>query len=378
MVLPMNPGAGYRAYRDEIDAAIRATLEGGIYIHGANVSAFEREFSVWCNVATTVGVANGTDALHLALRTLQVGAGDAVFTVSHTAVATVAAVELAGATPVLVDIEPGTFTLDPAKLEEAVGRLSRSQPQLRPRAVIAVHIYGQACDLTSLRSICKSHGMLLIEDCAQAHGAHYEGKPVGTFGDAAAFSFYPTKNLPAFGDGGAVCFPSEELAARCRALREYGWRERYISDIAGLNSRLDELQAAILRVRLRHLEDEIAARRRIAAEYDAALAQVVTTPALRKGARHSYHLYVVQTAGRDSLRASLQSAGIGSGIHYPVPVHLQPAYTGRVHVGAEGLPVTEAAAKRIVSLPMHPFLGRDDVSAVIKATREWHAAGGGS
>jgi dTDP-4-amino-4,6-dideoxygalactose transaminase len=374
----MDPARGYRAYREEIDAAVQAVLAGNAYILGPNVVAFEKAFSQWSGVAATIGVANGTDAIQLALRTLEVGSGDIVFTVSHTAVATVAAVELAGATPVLIDVDPDTLTLDVGKLEDTLREYARSKPALRPRAVIAVHLYGHPCDLDALRTLCRAHELLLIEDCAQAHGARFSGRPVGTFGDAASFSFYPTKNLGAFGDGGATSFQSEELARRCRALREYGWFERYISDIAGMNSRLDELQAAILRVRLAHLDDEINARQRIAARYDRELAGILQTPVVRPGCEHSYHLYVVRTDRRDALRTSLQASGIGSGLHYPVPVHKQRAYDGRVQSGKGGLGVTEQAVTRIVSLPMHPFLTDDEVGAVIAGVKAWHERDRGS
>lgn len=367
----MDPARGYRAYRDEIDAAIRQVLERGRYILGPEVEGFEHAFAQWCGSAHAVGVASGTDALHLALRTLGIGPGDRVFTVSHTAVATVAAVELAGALPVLVDVDPATYTVDVDKLEETLRRCAGSGGAGRPRAVIAVHLYGHPSDLSALRKICTAYDLFLIEDCAQAHGACLHGRRVGSIGDAAAFSFYPTKNLPAFGDGGAICFRSKELAERCMALREYGWRERYISDLAGMSTRLDELQAAVLTVRLRHVDDELARRRRIAEQYDAALREFVDVPAVREGCEHAFHLYVVRTASRDAFREALQAKGIGTGVHYPVPVHLQRAYAGRIPLGEGGLDVTERIAREIVSLPMQPFLASEEVDAVIAAVRSW-------
>jgi dTDP-4-amino-4,6-dideoxygalactose transaminase len=368
-----DPRRGYRAYRAEIDAAVLGALDGNAYITGPRVAAFEQAFSRWFGVNHTVSVANGTDAVELALRTLGVGAGDLVFTVSHTAVATVAAIELAGATPVLIDVDPKTYTLDPQKLADTLASYAKSHASGRPRAVIGVHLYGQPCDMAALLSICASRDLYLIEDCAQAHGTIVNGKSVGAQGVAAAFSFYPTKNLPAFGDGGAVSFGSAELATRCRELREYGWRSRYVSAIGGMNSRLDELQAAILEVRLRHLQSEIDLRRRIAATYDTELREAVHTPVVRAGCEHAYHLYVARTAARDSLRKALEADGIGSGIHYPVPVHLQPAYAGRVAAGAGGMGVTEALAREIVSLPMHPFLTQDEVKAVTASVRKWRS-----
>lgn len=368
----MDPGRGYVAYRDEIDVAVRKVLEAGSYILGPSVTSFERSFAQWCGIAEMIGVANGTDAIELALRTLEVGSGDVVFTVSHTAVATVAAIELAGATPVFIDVDPVTLTIDPQKLEDSIIRHARSAVTGSARAVIAVHIYGHPCDLQALQQICRRHELLLIEDCAQAHGARLNGQPVGSAGDAAAFSFYPTKNLSAFGDAGAVGFPSRELADRCRTLREYGWRERYISAVGGMNSRMDELQAAILNVRLHHLQDEIDTRRRIAACYGTQLAGIVETPATLPGADHAWHLYVARTARRQSLRDSLQKQRIGTGLHYPMPVHQQPAYANRIALGHGGLAVTELAAAEIVSLPMHPFLKEDELDAVVAGIKAWH------
>lgn len=367
------PIAAYRAYQDELDAAMKRVLSSGWYILGPEVAAFEKAFAAYCGIGHAIGVANGTDAIVLALRTLGIGAGDIVLTVAHTAVATVAAIELAGATPVLVDIEPNFFTIDPQKLEDTIAELR--EQHLRPRAVIAVHIYGQPCDLAALRDVCARHEMILIEDCAQAHGATVNGRHVGQGAAASCFSFYPTKNLGAFGDGGAVAFEDDELAARCRALREYGWRDRYLSDLQGMNSRLDELQAALLSVRLAHLDDEIARRRQAAQRYDGRLEGAVLTPPVRPGCEHAYHLYVVRTARRDALRQALEQDGIGTGIHYPMPVHQQRAYAGRVRVGAGGMEVTEGSAKEILSLPMHGFLEDQDIDRVAAAVQRFAREG---
>jgi dTDP-4-amino-4,6-dideoxygalactose transaminase len=366
--------AGYREYRAELDARIGRVLSSGWYILGEEVARFERQFADWLKANQVIGVANGTDAINLALRSLGVGAGDAVFTVSHTAVATAAAIEMSGATPVLVDVDAATRNIDMDKLAESVGHFSKISGKLRPKAVVAVHLYGQACDMNALRSLCSDNGLLLIEDCAQAHGTTFGGARVGSFGEAAAFSFYPTKNLGAFGDAGAVVFRDAAAAARCRALREYGWTSRYVSEYSGINSRLDEFQAAVLSVKLTHLDTEIAKRRAVARAYDAGLAGTVETPRVAAGSEHAYHLYVIRCAERDSLRTSLQGAGIGSGIHYPVPVHLQPAYRDRVPLGLGGLEVTEALAGEILSLPMHPFLSMQDVSRVIASVQDWAAA----
>ncbi|HKU65873.1 MAG TPA: DegT/DnrJ/EryC1/StrS family aminotransferase [Rhizomicrobium sp.] len=352
---------GYEAHAPEINAALQRVLKSGWYILGQEVSAFEGEFARWCDTSHCIGVANGTDAIVIALRALGVGDGDAVFTVSHTAVATVAAIDITGASPVLVDIDERSFTLDPAKLEEAIIGYAGGA---RPKAVIAVHLYGQACDLEAIQAICRRHGLYLIEDCAQAHGTRYKDRPVGGFGNMATFSFYPTKNLGAFGDGGAVVTSDDRLAAAARALRQYGWHERYLSDVPGMNSRLDELHAAVLRVRLAHLDAEIAVRRRIAAAYDAALAGQVTTPWVRPLTSHSYHLYVIRVSDRDRFAAALKRQGIDTGIHYPQAVHQQKAYAGRVATAGD-LAITNRIYCDIVSLPMFPFLSDADVARVI-------------
>lgn len=365
-----NPLQGYLHYKDEILGAINRVLESGWYILGEEVDAFEREFAEYCGSASCVGVANGTDAIVLALKSLGVGPGDGVFTVSHTAVATVAAIELVGATPILVDIEPDTYTIDPRGLADSIEREVSSRRSV-PKAVVAVHLYGQPCDLSALEEICEKFDLALIEDCAQAHGAIYDGAPVGTHGAAGTFSFYPTKNLAAFGDGGAVVFNKKALADACRALRQYGWHEKNLSDIQGGNSRLDEIHAAVLRVRLAHLAAEIENRRQIAALYDSELVDFVKTPAVRSGAKHAYHLYVIRTDDRDGLKEALAASGVGTGVHYPVPVHAQKAYAGRVALGVGGLPVTERYADEILSLPMHGFLTKSDANDVIVAIRDW-------
>jgi dTDP-4-amino-4,6-dideoxygalactose transaminase len=361
---------GYRAQQDEIDAAVRRVLDSGWYILGRECKAFEQAFAGWSGARHAVGVGNGTDAIVIALKALGVGSGDVVFTVSHTAVATVAAIEMAGAVPLLVDIDSASLTLDPAKLEDAIISCKAG----KPRAVIAVHLYGQPCDLDTIGAICKRHGLLLIEDCAQAHGATLAGRRVGSFGDAASYSFYPTKNLGAFGDGGAVTANDGAVAERARALRQYGWKERYLSDLAGMNTRLDEIQAAMLAVRLIRLDAEIERRRTIAGMYDTALAGMIQTPKLRLGTGHAYHLYVVRHPHRDALAAALKQAGIGTGIHYPVPVHLQNAYRDRIALAPSGLAETERASREVLSLPMHPFLDDSDVERVAAEVGHWARA----
>jgi len=340
----MDVGAFYRAHRGEIDAAVARVLDSGWYVLGTEGDAFEAEFSAMFGYGGAVGVASGTDALILALKALDIGRGDRVITVSHTAVATVAAIEIAGAEPVLVDIDPVSFTMDPADLERALAATAGV------KAVIVVHLYGQPADLPILADICKRRGVKLIEDCAQAHGARVGARFVGGFGDIAAFSFYPTKNLGAFGDGGAVCASDPTLLETLRALRQYGWRRRYVSDIAGMNSRLDEIQAAILRARLPQLEAGNRRRREIAAAYRAGLAGLdLVLPVEREGTTHVYHQYVVRCRDRDALCARLRAARVGFNIHYPVPVHLQPAYEDRLIRSEGGLASTEAAAREVWS-----------------------------
>ena len=368
---PFQPIAEYRAYQREIDAAVLRVFESGNYILGPETAEFEKEFAAWIageNAAQAVGVANGTDALVLALRALGIGAGDTVLTVSHTAVATVAAIELAGAEPLLVDIDPATFTLDPQKLADTI----RAHPQRRFKAVIPVHLYGQSADMPAIMEIARQHGLRVIEDCAQSHGAAIGGRTTGTFGDVATFSFYPTKNLGAIGDGGAVFTHDAALAARVRELRQYGWKARYISDTTGMNSRLDELQAAILRVKLPRLRADNQRRRDIAALYKKHIANTaVILPPVRAGAEHVYHQFVVRTPQRDALMAALKSHGVPTAIHYPQPVHTQPAYLGRIASGAGGLGESERACREVLSLPMHPQLSDEAVIFAAQRVHEW-------
>ena len=379
-----NPGAGYRALKTEIDAAVARVLDSGWYILGQEGRAFEMEFGAWLGAGTAVGCGNGTDAIALALRGLGIGQGSSVVTVSHTAVATVAAIESTGATPLLIDIEPDYYTMNPVELAAV---LDHPPPGIPPiRAVIPVHLYGQTADIEQIAAICRRHGVALIEDCAQAHGAkgaqahgarfaqahgaqgdgtRVGGGMAGTFGDAATFSFYPTKNLGALGDGGAVVAHDAALAARIAAARQYGWKQHYISDTVGVNSRLDEMQAAILRVKLAHLDAANARRREIAAAYDAVLGN--QAPRRRAGAEHVYHLYVIRVTDRDAEQTRLRDRGIGSGVHYPMPVHLQPAYRGRIALGPSGCAATELASAQVLSLPLWPEMTAGQVAAVCEA-----------
>jgi dTDP-4-amino-4,6-dideoxygalactose transaminase len=351
----------YASIREEIDAAIARVLERGWFILGPEVEAFEAEFAAYCGARYGIGVGSGTEALHLALWACGVGPGDEVITVAHTAVPTINAISLTGARPVFVDVDPATYTMDPAAAAAAVTP--------RTRALLPVHLYGHPADMAPLRELAERHGLWLIEDAAQAHGARYRGARVGTLGHLAAFSFYPTKNLGAYGDGGMVVTNDATLAGRVRRLRNYGQSDRYHHEVLGLNSRLDELQAAVLRVKLRHLDAWTAARRERAARYTAALGRAIP-PAEAPWAQHVYHLYVVRVPQRAAVQEALARAGIGTLIHYPVPAHLQRAYAF-LGVARGSLPVTERLAEEVLSLPLYPELPLaqvDEVAATLEAT----------
>lgn len=358
------PGAFLAQQREEVLAAVTRVLDSGWYILGAEVQAFETEFARMFGYAGAIGVGSGTDAIVLALRSLDIREGDYVATVSHTAVATVAAIEMIGASPVFVDIEADSFTID----SESLARTLEAYPQIK--AVIAVHLYGNPADMPSILQVAKKHGIPVVEDCAQAHGAQINGFFVGSMADVATFSFYPTKNLGAIGDGGMVVVRDPERIPKVRALREYGWMSRYISQFPGINSRLDELQAAILRVRLPHLEAANLRRAKLASAYDAGLPGCgLTLPVVRAGGTHVYHQYVVRCSVRDLLQSRLKESGIGTNIHYPVPVHLQPAYASRCGMDPHGLGATEAIAAEILSLPMYPELTDTAVEEIVNTIR---------
>jgi dTDP-3-amino-3,4,6-trideoxy-alpha-D-glucose transaminase len=342
---------------DELNVAVQRVLSSGWYILGPELEAFEAAFAAYHGVTHAVGVASGTDAIELTLRAAGIGPGDEVITVSHTAVATVCAIERAGATPVLVDIDPATYTMNPASAEAAITP--------RTRVLLPVHLYGHPADMAALGDVAARHHLLLIEDCAQAHGARDGERLVGTFGQVAAFSFYPTKNLGALGDGGAVITNDAQIAGRLRRLRNYGQVSRYEHAERGINSRLDEIQAAILRVKLAHLDEHNAARRELAACYGKRLKRV-TLPVERAGAFHVYHLYVIRHSQRDALREALKIHGVGTLIHYPTPVHRQPAYAD-LGYGPGSLPITEQIAGEILSLPMYVGLTPADIDTVAQA-----------
>jgi dTDP-3-amino-3,4,6-trideoxy-alpha-D-glucose transaminase len=354
--------AGYQLLQEEIDQAVSNVLNSGWYILGEEARQFENEFAEFCGVPYAVGVASGTDAILLALRACGIGPGDEVITVSHTAVATVAAIELSGAKPLFVDVEPLSYTMDPAVVESTITR--------HTRAIVPVHLYGHPADMEAIQAIAKHNDLFTIEDCAQAHGAKYHGRIAGSMGDVAAFSFYPTKNLGAFGDGGMVLTANPEIAGRLQQLRQYGWERRYVSEIKGFNSRLDELQAAILRVKLRYLEAGNNVRRHIAELYAKQLRDLpLVLPQVASACEHVFHLFVVQTERRDELLVHLKSQGIGAAVHYPVPVHLQPAYHN-LGYGPGSLPVTETVAGQILSLPIYPEMSDEQVDAVARAIRQ--------
>ena len=350
-------------YQAAIQQVMERVLHSGYYILGPEVQAFEEEFAAWLNVQHCIGVASGTDALALALRSCGIGQGDEVITVSLTAVATVAAIEQIGAVPVFADIDPLTRCLDPALLPALLTK--------RTKAIVPVHLYGQPAPMPVIMDFAAGHGLMVVEDCAQAHGAEIAGQRVGSFGHAAAFSFYPTKNLGAVGDGGAVVTSRDDLAETCRALRQYGWKERFISTVPGINSRLDELQAAILRVKLPFLADDNQLRRQLGEQYCTAMTgSDLTPPSQIAGTMHAMHLFVAETPKRDELRVFLQGYGIATALHYPKPVHHQPAYLGRIRGGAN-LPATDTTTERIVTLPLFPSLDSQRVKRICEALAAW-------
>jgi dTDP-4-amino-4,6-dideoxygalactose transaminase len=360
-VIPFNDLRPVRSLlAEELGAAAQRVLEGGWYVLGPEVEAFEAAFAEYHGVRHAVGVGNGTDAIELALRALGIGAGDEVITVAHTAVATVCAIERAGARPVLVDVDAATYTMDPAAAAAAITH--------RTKALLPVHLYGHPADMAALADLAARHRLALVEDCAQAHGARCDDRRVGTLGHLGAFSFYPTKNLGAYGDAGAVITDDPRLAGRLRSLRNYGQSQRYHHVERGQSSRLDEIQAALLRVKLAHLDEHNAIRRRLAEVYTGCL-QGVITPASRPGAEPVFHLYVVRHPRRDLLLEALAERGIQTLIHYPIPVHLQPAFADLGY--AEGaLPVTERVAREILSLPLYVGLFPRDVEFIASCIGE--------
>jgi dTDP-4-amino-4,6-dideoxygalactose transaminase len=351
--------AQFRALKPEIDAAVGRVLENAQYILGPAVTSFEEDFAKFCRTSEAIGVNSGTSALHLSLLAAGVGPGDEVITVPFTFVATVAAIEYAGAKPVLVDVEPEFLTMDPTRLETAITS--------RTKAIIPVHLFGQPADMDPIMAIARKHGLVVIEDACQAHGSEYKGRRCGSIGQLGCFSFYPGKNLGAYGEGGAVVTDDPELAKKIRLLRAWGEETRYEHKYRGFNYRMDGVQGAILGVKLRYLEGWTEARRRNAAEYGRELAgSAVRLPQERRDARHVYHLYVVRLQQRDVWRERLTQAGVQTGVHYPIPVHLQPAYRDLGYLAGD-FPVCEHASLEVLSLPMFPELTRDQIAAVTLA-----------
>lgn len=367
-IIPADPKAGYVAAQVEIDAAIQRVMASGHYILGPELDAFEKEFSAWLGSTGTVGVANGTDALELALRAAGIGPGDKVVTVANTVTATISAISATGAKPVFVDIEPATMLIDLNLLENLLTKMR--DPRIK--AVVPVHLYGQPADMPRLMQLAAQHRLMVIEDSAQAHGSSVGGRKAGTWGHAAAFSFYPTKNLGAFGDAGAVTGSDAALLEQIRLLRQYGWSRRYVSDIPGRNSRLDEIQSAILRARLKRLEAENSRREEIARQYLNDLKGTpLKLPVVAEGRTHCWHQFVVRTNRREELKAYLEKRNILCGVLYPVPVHRQPAY----HDAALSLPYTEEACAQVLSLPLHPGLSADDVGRVVSEVKGFFEPG---
>ncbi len=372
MIPQSNPKAGYLAHKQEIDTAIMHMLDSGWYILGEEVKKFENAFSEYNGMRYGIGVANGTDAIEIALRSLNVGAGDIVFTVSHTAVATISAIERCGATPVLIDVDEKTYTLDLNKLKDTIGSFLNNKGMGIPKAIVPVHLYGHPADMDGVMSLSREYNLFVVEDCAQAHGAKYKGKNVGSFGNCATFSFYPTKNLGALGDGGIVLTNDEYINKKCNSLRQYGWESRYISSNRGINSRLDELQAAILNIKLKYLDEENRKRNAIANYYSDHLDRLtIIKPFVSSDVEHAYHQYVIRCNNRNSLIEGLSKSSIGTAIHYPVPIHKQPAYENTIKIGSGGMEITEKICHDILSLPMFPQLEKNQIDTVIKSISEW-------
>lgn len=358
--------AAYLELQPEIDAAIKRVLDSGWYIFGEEVDAFEQEYATYCEAKYCVGVANGLDALHLALLASGVGAGDEVIVPSNTYIATWLAVSQCGATPIPVEPDEATYNIDTARIEAAITPCTK--------VILPVHLYGQPADMDPILAIARKHGLKVLEDGAQAHGARYKGKRLGAHGDVVAWSFYPGKNLGAYGDGGAITTGDPEIADRIRVLRNYGSRVKYVNEVRGFNSRLDTLQAAILRVKLHHLDRWTEARRKIAAQYLAGLADIgLTIPFVPDWAEPVWHLFVVRSKNRDQFRQQLNQAGIGTLIHYPTPPHLQGAYAD-LGLGKGAFPIAERMHDEVLSLPMFPSMTPAQTNRVIAACREAQVA----
>jgi dTDP-4-amino-4,6-dideoxygalactose transaminase len=353
----------YQSIKEEVLNEISQALDGMQLYLGKNVQALESEFAAYCNTEFAIGVGSGTDALHIALRAHGIGPGDEVITVSHTFIATVEAIILAGARPVFVDIDPDTFNMDPSQVEKMITS--------KTKAIIPVHLYGQPADMDPILALARTYKLKVIEDSCQAHGAEYKGRRTGSLGDTGCFSYYLSKNLGAYGEAGIITTADPDIARRCRMIRDHGQSAKYHHSLIGFNGRLDELQAAVLRIKLPHLDAWNENRRNLAQAYNAGLPEGLITPQEMPWARHVYHLYVIRTPERDQLREWLESKGIGVGMHYPIPVHLQEAW--REYGGDDySLPVTEQITREILSLPMYPEMGTAEVGYVCNLIREFN------
>lgn len=353
--------AQYHSIKEEIDAAIAGVLESSQFILGDEVAAFEREFAAYCQADFGVALNSGTSALHLALLASGIGPGDEVITVPFTFVATVAAICYAGARPVFVDIDPQSYTMDAGKIEAAITE--------RTKAILPVHLYGQPADMDPILEIARRRKLIVIEDAAQAHGAEYKGRRVGGMGDSGCFSFYPGKNLGAYGEGGMVVTNDPDHARTLRMLRDWGQEQRYYHKLKGYNYRMDGIQGAILRVKLSRLEAWTEARRAHALSYEELFSgSPVLTPSVMPYSRHVFHIYAVRVACRDSLHQALNAQGIQAGIHYPIPVHLQEAY-GDLGYGRGDFPHSESISEEVISLPLYAEISRDQIRAVAQAVR---------
>ncbi len=353
----------YDPLKDEIRSGIERVFEGMQLFLGENVQALEKEFAQFCGAGYGVGVSDGTAALHIILRAMNIGPGDEVITVSHTFIATPEAIILAGAKPVFVDIDPSTYLMDVAKVEDKITP--------HTKAILPVHLYGQIVDMDPLLELAHKYNLRIIEDACQAHGAEYRGRKAGTFGDAAAFSFYYSKNLGAYGEGGFVTTNDPEIYRKVRMIRDHGSERRYYHDIVGINARLDEIQAVVLRAKLKHLNEYNQLRREHALLYNKLLqGSVAITPVERAENKHIYHLYVIRAPKRDELQAWLKEHGIFTGIHYPVPNHLQPALKFLGYKQGD-FPVTEKIVSEIISLPMFPELTEEEIEAVSREVNDY-------
>lgn len=355
--------AQYRSIQSDIDAAIRRVVENTSFILGKEVEAFERAFAQYCGADYCIGVSSGTAALHLALRAAGIGPGDEVITSPFTFVATAEAIWMAGARPVFVDIHPRYYAINPERIERAITS--------RTKAIMPVHLYGQPADMEPIMDIARRHTLVVIEDAAQAHGAEYRGRRTGTLGDIAGFSFYPGKNLGAYGDAGAVVTNNPELAERVRMLRDHGRRTKYEHEVLGYGERLDALQAAILAAKLPHLESWTERRRALSRQYNALLADApVELPEEMPGTRMVYHIYTIRSPHRDALLKHLNSRGIGAGVHYPIPLHLQPSLR---YLGYQpgDFPEAEKASREVLSLPLYPEMTDEQQHAVVEAIRQF-------